>query len=79
MSLHPRDTARVLKLNSKGSLDSGKDTDVVVLRKDSLEIVDVIARGRRLVAHGRFNGEEPFLKESTRRVSLRGTKHDIAQ
>ncbi|HEX6648341.1 MAG TPA: hypothetical protein VF075_02335 [Pyrinomonadaceae bacterium] len=46
-----------------------------MLRKDSLEIVEVIAGGRRLVAHGRFNVDEPFLKNSSRRISLQGKKH----
>jgi beta-aspartyl-dipeptidase (metallo-type) len=36
-------TARALRLGAKGTLDSGKDADVVVLRKDSLEIVEVLA------------------------------------
>jgi beta-aspartyl-dipeptidase (metallo-type) len=48
-------TARVLKLGSKGTLEPGKDADVVVMRKDSLEIVDVFARGHRVVAPGRFD------------------------
>jgi beta-aspartyl-dipeptidase (metallo-type) len=48
-------TARVLKLNAKGTLDAGKDADVVVLRRDSLELVDVIAGGQRQVAQGRLN------------------------
>jgi predicted amidohydrolase len=51
-------TARVLKLPNKGTLDMGKDADVWVLRKDSLEIVEVIAGGRRLVARGGLNVEE---------------------
>ena len=68
-------TARVLKLESKGTLDTGKDADVLVIRKDSLEIVEVIVGGRHLVARGKLNVEEPFLKQSTRRFSLQGKKH----
>lgn len=69
-------SARVLKFESKGTLDIGKDADLVVMRKDSLEIVDVIAGGQRLVAQGRLNVEEPFLKQSTRTISLEGKKHE---
>ena len=48
---------------------------LLVVRKDSLEIVEVIARGRRLVAHGRVVVEEPFLKQSARTIALQGQKH----
>lgn len=68
-------TARVLRLETKGTLDVGKDADAVVMRKDSLEIVEVLARGRRLVAHGRLSVEEPFLKQSARTITLQGEKH----
>jgi beta-aspartyl-dipeptidase (metallo-type) len=69
-------TAHALRLDSKGALDTGKDADVVVLRKDSLEIVEVIARGRRLVSQSRLTVKEPFLGQSTRRVSLHGKKRE---
>jgi len=45
-------TARILKLDIKRTLEPAKDADVLVLRKDSLEIVEMIAGGERLVAHG---------------------------
>ena len=61
-------TARVLKLDAKGTLDDGKDADVLVLRKDSLEIVEVIARGQRLLAEGRLNVEDPFHNRSKRKT-----------
>jgi beta-aspartyl-dipeptidase (metallo-type) len=69
-------TAHVLKLGSKGALEPGKVADVVVLRKDSLEITDVLAGGRRIVERGRIMAEEPFLEHSTRRISLHGKKHE---
>src|SRR5690349_15324495 len=68
-------TARVLRLALKGRIEMGKDADLVVMRKDSLEIVEVIARGRRLVAQGRLNVEESFLKQSARTITLQGRKH----
>jgi beta-aspartyl-dipeptidase (metallo-type) len=69
-------TARVLKLRAKGELEPGKDADVLVIRRDSLEIREVIAGGRRLFADGRLNVEEPFLEQSTRKIWLNGTKHE---
>jgi len=67
-------TARVLKLKGKGTLEPGADADVLVLRKDSLDIHDVIARGRRMVASGQLNFAEKYLKSSNRRIVLHGQK-----
>jgi beta-aspartyl-dipeptidase (metallo-type) len=65
-------TARVLKLDSKGSLVAGKDADVLVIRKDSFELRDVIAGGRRLMIDGEPVVSERFLKHSNRSISLDG-------
>jgi beta-aspartyl-dipeptidase (metallo-type) len=54
LPLFTMNTARVLKLNNKGSLQEGKDADVLVLDSDSLELVHVFARGRQLVSDGRM-------------------------
>jgi len=67
-------TASILRLDHKGSLEPGKDGDVLVLRRDTLEPVDVIACGRRMVAGGRFQVSERFLEDSNRRVELHGQK-----
>lgn len=69
-------TARVLKLDAKGSVEPGKDADVVVLREDSLEVKAVLAGGRRLVEDGRVTVDEPFLAQSARRISIKGKKHE---
>lgn len=45
-------TATALKLRQKGRLEEGMDADVLVLRKETLEIVDLFARGRRMVKDG---------------------------
>ena len=45
-------TATVLKLEKKGRLQEQMDADVLVLRKGTLEIVDLFARGRRMIEHG---------------------------
>jgi beta-aspartyl-dipeptidase (metallo-type) len=65
-----------LKLDRKGRLDEGNDADVLVLKKGSLEIVEVIARGKRMVKEGSLAVREKFLEESFRNVSLIGDKFD---
>lgn len=65
-------TARVLKLAYKGRLEQGADADLLVLRQGSLDIVEVIARGRRLVKNGAWNVAEKFLQSSNRRIELYG-------
>jgi beta-aspartyl-dipeptidase (metallo-type) len=68
--------SRVLELRSKGRLEEGKDGDVVVMRRGSLDIVYVIARGKVMVEDGRLVVEERFLPTSTRRFALAGTKDE---
>jgi beta-aspartyl-dipeptidase (metallo-type) len=67
-------TARVLKLDGKGSLAAGKDADVLVIRKGSLELREVIARGRRLMSEGEVVVTRRFLEDSNRTISLSGNK-----
>jgi beta-aspartyl-dipeptidase (metallo-type) len=67
-------TARVLKLDGKGSLAAGKDADVLVIRKGSLELREVIARGRRLMSDGEVVVTQRFMEDSNRAVSLSGNK-----
>ena len=45
-------TARVLELADKGRLAAGADADVAVLEAGSLELVELVAGGRRLVTDG---------------------------
>jgi beta-aspartyl-dipeptidase (metallo-type) len=66
--------AKVLKLENKGRLEACKDADVLVLRKDSLEIQEVIARGKRMLRQGELVVKEKFLSDSNRKVSLYGAK-----
>ena len=67
-------TAAALKLPRKGSLAPGCDADVLVLRRDSFEVVHVFARGRRLVDDGRLTRGEGFLRTTNRRINLVGEK-----
>ena len=55
-------------------MEEGKDGDVLVLEPDSLEIVEVIARGKRMVVMGELQVSESFLQKSERRIELYGQK-----
>lgn len=44
--------AKVLKLKNKGSIESGKDADLVLVNEDNLEIDIVIAMGKVMVKNG---------------------------
>jgi beta-aspartyl-dipeptidase (metallo-type) len=52
LPLFTRNTAAVLKLPAKGALRAQQDADVLVLRKDSLDLVRVFARGRQMLKDG---------------------------
>ncbi|HWQ32083.1 MAG TPA: amidohydrolase family protein [Blastocatellia bacterium] len=67
-------TARALGLERKGRLAPGAEADVLVLRRGTLEITHVIARGRLLVNAGRLTVTEKFLAQSNRRIELYGSK-----
>jgi beta-aspartyl-dipeptidase (metallo-type) len=64
--------ARALKLAGKGRLTAGADADVLVIRKESLDIVEVIAKGRRLMKRGEVVVREGFLAASHRFLELHG-------
>jgi beta-aspartyl-dipeptidase (metallo-type) len=74
LRLATSNTADVLKLTRKGRLCPDGDADVLILRKDTLEIRDVVARGRRMMADGKIAVREDFLEGSNRRISLIGSK-----
>lgn len=67
-------TARVLKLDRKGRLEEGCDADVLILRRQTLEIASVFARGKQFVRSGELVVAEKFLTRSSRRISLYGRK-----
>ena len=74
LSLVTANTARVLKLDRKGRLEPGFDADALVLRRKTLEITHVFARGRPLVRGGELVVTERFLARNKRRISLYGRK-----
>ncbi len=53
-------TANVLKLKHKGRLNEGLDADVLVLRKATMEIVDMFACGRPMVRDGKVTATGTF-------------------
>jgi len=64
--------ARVLKLQRKGRLERGADADLLVLRRDTLEPVHVVAKGRVLMRDGAVTVQDRFLQTSARRIRLDG-------
>jgi beta-aspartyl-dipeptidase (metallo-type) len=67
--------AGVLNLRRKGRIEEECDADLLVLRRESLELVEVIAGGKRLMKEGRVAFSEQFLSGSNRRVQLTGSQY----
>lgn len=74
LSLVTLNPAQILHLPKKGRLQEGADADILVLRRDDLELREVLAGGLRLFRDGRLHMRERFLAESNRRVELYGAK-----
>jgi beta-aspartyl-dipeptidase (metallo-type) len=74
LPLVTRNTARILKLEMKGTLEKGKWGDILLLEKGTLEIVHVISRGVFMVRDGSPVVEEKFLDESMRAIHLVGSE-----
>ncbi len=74
LALCTANPARVLKLESKGELKVGKDADLVVLERETLDIREVVARGRRMVIDGEPVVKPAFIEKSSRKWSLVGAK-----
>jgi beta-aspartyl-dipeptidase (metallo-type) len=74
LPLVTRNTAEVLHLSAKGRLEPQADADLVVLRKETLDIVHVIAKGKPLIRDGEILVREKFLEESERTLELKGKK-----
>ncbi len=66
-------TSKALKLKQKGKLEEGK-ADVLILRKENLEIKDVVSGGRHLIKNGMVAFKEKFLEESNWEINLKGEK-----
>lgn len=67
--------ARAVKLDRiKGTVEPGKDADVTVLDRETLDVREVIARGNRLVKDGRVAKRDRFLENSFRSIHLVGDR-----
>ncbi|HEX5081466.1 MAG TPA: amidohydrolase family protein [Blastocatellia bacterium] len=73
LPLWATNAARVLKLDRKGRLERGCDADVLILRRETLEITHVFAMGKPLVSNRELVVTEKFLARSKRRISLYGS------
>ncbi|MGC2238537.1 MAG: amidohydrolase family protein [Pyrinomonadaceae bacterium] len=67
-------TAQVLKLKQKGEIKEGKSADILVLKKDSFALREVIGNGKHLLKNGKIAFKEAFLKDSNRCINLVGEK-----
>ena len=74
LPLVTRNAAEVLHLDTKGRLEPGADADLVVLRKEMLDIVHVVAKGKVLVRDGEILVREKFLEASEWTLELKGKK-----
>jgi len=74
LRLATANTARILKLHRKGVLEKGRMGDVLVLEKDTFEIVHVLSNGEFMVRDGSLVRDENFLEDSNREVHLVGRK-----
>jgi beta-aspartyl-dipeptidase (metallo-type) len=78
LSFCTANTARALKLEHKGNLRAGNDADLLILSQGSLDIVEVIAGGKRMVREGEVVAREKFLEKSYRDIHLTGDKFNPA-
>ncbi len=74
LRLATRNTADILELRHKGVLEKGRQGDLLVLEKGSLEIVHVLSNGEFMVRDGALVKEESFLADSDRQIRLAGRK-----
>ena len=72
LPLATANTAEVLKLKDRGKLEPQMKADVLVLDRKTLELREVIARGRRLLKDGKALAAEAFIEDSNRSIQLVG-------
>jgi beta-aspartyl-dipeptidase (metallo-type) len=74
LPLFTSNTAAALKLSKKGCIKPGMDGDVAVLTEGSLDIREVVAKGRVMLRDGVPVVREKWLEKSSRNVALVGDK-----
>lgn len=60
-----QNTAQVLQLPAKGGIQPGRDGDLLILDKTTLDLVHVVARGRHLLRDGQVIVTEPYETETS--------------
>lgn len=65
-------TARILKLEEKGTLERGKIADVLVMERDTLRLRHVWSKGRCMVRDGELVARAGWLTDSKRDITLIG-------
>jgi beta-aspartyl-dipeptidase (metallo-type) len=70
--------ARILELPRKGRVAAECDADLLILAPDTLEIRDVLTRGRFAVRNGAVLHREKFLEKSKRAVDIIGDQAPAA-
>ena len=76
LRLATSNTSEVLGLHRKGRVEPGRDADVLLLRRESLELVHVFARGVQVLADGVPKIQERWLESSNRKIDLRAEKDE---
>lgn len=71
LSLATANTARILKLDRQGTIEVGKTADLIVLERGSLEIVQVLVGGRRMVRDGALVTRSRWLEGNKREFQLK--------
>lgn len=74
LRLVTRNTSRILKLDKKGVIEKGRMGDLLILEKDTFEIVHVLSNGVFMVRDGSLVRDENFLDDSNREIHLVGRK-----
>lgn len=75
LSLVTSNTANALKLKLKGAIKAGNAADILVLKKKTFELRDVLSSGKHLFKDRKIAFKEAFLKDSNRVVNLVGEKN----
>ena len=74
LGLCTANTARVLRLQEKGTLEAGKRGDLLVLERGSLDLVHVRARGGWMMRDGALTTRSQWLEGNKREIHLVGTE-----
>jgi beta-aspartyl-dipeptidase (metallo-type) len=74
LPLVTQNTARVLHLDRKGTIEVGKSADLLLLARDTLEVVHVHARGEWVVRDGSPVKRSRWLDGNKREFHMVGSK-----